>query len=173
LILNQLGNGRKIALRVSGKSMYPLIRKGDPIHIEKCDPNTLSTGDIITFRKDDIYVTHRMLCVVKKGDTIKLITKGDNETTTDRPISPDQILGKVVALERTGRTIHFGSTSWRFINRLFGMIFLMETFFIVFYRFATSKVAPMRTFLHSAFAPSHLYRHFKTRGLSLAMRIIT
>lgn len=173
LIQEELGNGKKITLRVSGDSMHPLMREGDPIHIEKCDPKELSIGDIITFKKDDVYVTHRVLWVLKKGDTIIFITKGDNKINTDPPVLPDHVVGKVILVRRRDRTIDFDAPSWCFINRLFGMIFLIETFSIVFYRFATSRVTPMRIFLHTTFAPSHLYCHFKNRGLSLAMRIIT
>ncbi len=172
LILNQFGNGRKIALRVCGKSMYPLIRKGDPIHIEKCEPRALSIGDIITFEKDGFYVTHRVLWVRNKGNAIRLVTKGDNEINVDPPVSPSQILGKVAAVERADRILHLESPPWRFINRLLGILFLVEMIFILSYRFAASKSVPFRTFIHTTVKPSLLYRHLRNRSLHFAIRII-
>ncbi len=150
-----------------------MIMEGDPIYVRKCDPKELSIGDIITFRKDDIYVTHRVLWVLRKGDTIRFITKGDNEITLDPPASPGQILGKVVDLGRADHIIHLERPFWRFINRFFGVIFLMEAVSILLYRFTADKYIPFRIFLHATFKPSDRYRHFKNRGLSLAMRIIT
>ncbi len=172
LIKEHLRGGKRITLRVSGKSMYPLIRKGDPVHIENCDPRTLSIGDIITFKRDGFYVTHRVLCVVKKDHTIKLITKGDNEITIDPLVSPHQVLGKVVDLGRADHIIHLERPFWRFINRLLGMIFLMEAVSILLYRFAAGKLIPLRTFVHITFKPSHFYRRLRKRGLNFATRII-
>ena len=172
MILGHLGNGKKIALRVSGRSMHPLMREGDPIHIEKCDPRALSSGDIITFKKDDVYVTHRLLWVLRKGDTIRFITKGDNEITLDPPVSPGQILGKVVDLGRADHIIHLERPSWRFINRFFGMIFLVEAVSILLYRFAAGKFIPLRTFVNVTLKPSHFYRRLRKRGLNFATRII-
>jgi signal peptidase I len=120
LILEELGSGKTIALRVSGKSMYPLIQHGDSIRIVKCAPGLLAIGDIITFNKKGIYFTHRVLWTMKKGKGIRLITKGDNEINADSPVSPDHILGKVVVIGRANRKLHLETPSWRFVNRLLG-----------------------------------------------------
>jgi hypothetical protein len=110
--------------------------------------------------------------MLKTGNTIKLITKGDNEVTVDSPVSPRHILGKVAAVERADHILHLESLPWRFINRLLGVLFLMETVFILFYRFAASKSIPLRTFVHATIKPSRLYRRLRKRGLNFAMRII-
>jgi len=172
LILKQLAQGEKITLKVSGKSMNPLIRGGDPIYVKKCEPMKLSIGDIITFTKGDLYVTHRVLWMLKKGNTARLITKGDNEITADSPVSPGHILGKVAAVERADHILRLESPPWRFINRLLGVLFLAETIFILFYHFAASKCTPSRTSVHATVKPFHLYRRLRKRGLDFATRII-
>lgn len=172
LILEELGNGKTITLRVSGKSMYPLIKPGDSIRIEKCAPGALAIGDIITFKKDGIYLTHRVLWVRKKDNGIILITKGDNEINVDSPVSPNHIVGKALAIKRANRTLDLESPFWRYINPFLGMIFLMETIFILFYRIAASKFMPLRAFVRATFKPSHLYRRLRKRGLGLATRMI-
>jgi len=172
LILKQLAHGEKITLKVSGKSMNPLIRGGDPIYIKKYDPMELSIGDIITFKKDDLYVTHRVLWALKKGNTTRLITKGDNEIRVDPPVSPGHILGKVAAVERADHILRLESPPWRLINRLLGILFLAETILILFYRFAASKCTPSRTSVHATVKPSHLYRRLRKRSLHFAIRII-
>jgi signal peptidase I len=172
LIREQLDNGNNIALRVFGRSMHPLVKKGEPIYIKKCDAKELSIGDIITFKKDDVYVTHRVLWMLKKGNTISVITRGDNEVTVDSPVSPRQILGKVAAVQRADHILHLESPPWRLINRLLGILFLMETVFILFYRFAASKSIPLTAFVHATVKPSRLYRRLKSRSLDFATRII-
>lgn len=172
LLLEQLGNGKTITLRVSGKSMRPLIEQGDTIHVEKFDPRALSAGDIITFKKNEVYLTHRVLWVRKKGNGIIVITKGDNEINPDPPVSPNEIVGKVVNIRTTNGTLRLQRPCWRFTNLLLGTIFLMETIFILFYRFAAGKLNPLRKFVHSSLKPSRLYRRLSKRGLNFATRII-
>ena len=172
LILEQLRKEKKITLRVSGRSMYPLIRKGDPIYVGQCNPRVLSIGDIITFKKNDIYITHRVLWITRKGSNIGFMTKGDNEITVDTPVSPRHIVGKVVAIQRGDQTLHLETPSWRFMNRLLGLLFLVETISILLYRFGASTFIPLRTFVHATFEPSLLYRRLKNRGLNFATRII-
>jgi signal peptidase I len=172
VILEQLDKGRKIEFRVSGRSMRPLIEEGDPIHVEKCKLGALSIGDIITFQRNDLYLTHRVLWVRKKGNRIRLITKGDNEINVDPLVSSNHIVGKAVAIKRANRTLDLENPFWRYINLFLGTIFLVETIFILFYRFAAGKFMPSRAFVHATFKPSHLYRRLRKRGLNFATRII-
>ena len=171
LILEELLNGKEVALRVWGKSMYPLMRQGDSIRLEKCTVGTLAIGDIITFKKDCRYFTHRMLWRTKKANGIMLVTKGDNEINPDPPVSPDHILGRVVAIRRAHRTLHLEAPTWRFMNRVLGSLFLLETAFILLYRFSAGRLHPFRTFLAKS-KPSQLYHHLKCKGLLFATRII-
>ena len=166
LILEELGNGKKITLRVSGKSMHPLIKQGDSIRIEKCAPGALAIGDIITFKKDAAYFTHRVLWVKKKDNSIILITKGDNEINVDPLVSPNHIVGKAVAIKRTNRKLHLETPYWRFVNRLLGFLFLLEMTSILLYRFSAGRFNPSKV------KPSLLYRNLKNRSLHLATRII-
>jgi len=151
--------------------MHPLMRKGDPIHVEECDPRELSIGDIITFNKNDIYVTHRVLWIIKSVSSMGLITKGDNGITIDPLVLPNQIVGKAVAIQRANRTLDLKSSCWRFINLFLGTIFLMETIFILSYRFAAGTFIPLGTLVHTTSKPFHLYRRLRKRGLNFAARI--
>jgi signal peptidase I len=172
LILGQLRKGERITLKVSGKSMRPLIEEGDTIHVERFDPRALSIGNIITYEKNGAYFTHRVLWVRKKGNRIRLITKGDNEIDVDPLVSSNHIVGKAVAIERANRTLDLQGPFWRLLNLFLSTIFLMETISILFYRFAAGKFIPSRTFVHVTFKPSHLYRRLRKRGLNFATRII-
>ena len=71
-------------------SMEPLINIKD-IVIVKIGQD-YEKGDIVTYKKDDYLVTHRVMD--KKEEVI--ITKGDNNNTVDDPIESKNIIGKVV-----------------------------------------------------------------------------
>ncbi len=152
--------------------MHPLIRKGDRVHIQGCDPPDLSAGDIITYRNDDLTVTHRVLWITRKGNDIKLITKGDNEIISDPPVSAVHIVGKVVGIGRANRTLNLETPSWRFMNRLLGVFSLVEAIYIQSYRFAAGKFLPVRTSSPTIIKASLLYRRIKHTGLRFATGII-
>lgn len=172
VILEQLAKGKTFTFTLTGNSMHPLIRKGDRVHIQGCDPPDLSAGDIITYRNDDLYVTHRVVWITKKGNDIKLITKGDNEIISDPPVSPVRILGKVVGIGGANRTLNLESTSWRFMNRLLGVFSLFEAISIQLYRFAAGKFLPVRTSSPAIIKAPLLYRRIKHKGLCFTTGII-
>lgn len=77
--------------QVATGSMSGTIEIED-IVIVKLDNNNINTEDIITFKENDNFITHRV--IRKEGDTF--ITKGDANTNEDSPIQKQDIIGKVV-----------------------------------------------------------------------------
>lgn len=71
-------------------SMSPTIEKGDIVIVKI--GNQAQERDIITFKKDNAIITHRV--IEQYGSSF--ITKGDNNNTQDTPIMPDEIIGRVV-----------------------------------------------------------------------------
>lgn len=171
VILEQLGKGEAFTFKVTGDSMHPLIRRGDCVHIQGCDPRDLSAGDIITYRNDGLYVTHRVLWVKRRGADIRLITKGDSEITADPPLSAEHIIGKVAAIRRANRTLGLEAPHWRLLNHLLWMLSLGEATLILFYRLAVAKFHPFKPPLLANAKLSDLYRRFKKGGFGSATRI--
>ena len=81
--------GYRIFKIVTG-SMEPKLHVNDILLIQEVDEYKI--GDIITYRYEDEYVTHRVISV--EGDQI--VTKGDANNTTDEPISKDIVVGKML-----------------------------------------------------------------------------
>lgn len=88
-----------LVLRVSDKiriykvetgSMEDQIHTGDYILLYK--KNKYFIGDVVTYRVDNYFVTHRII----KIDNDKVTTKGDANNQEDDEISINQIEGKVV-----------------------------------------------------------------------------
>ena len=71
-------------------SMAPTIQKGDIIIIKIGDE--IKENDIITYKKDNVLITHR----ISKINENTIIAKGDYNNTDDVPIQKEQVIGKVV-----------------------------------------------------------------------------
>jgi signal peptidase I len=167
LIRKKLGSGGEITLKVSGKSMCPLISQGDFIRIERCAPEVLRMGDIITFKRAGTYYTHRLLRTVKRGSVARLMTKGDNEVNVDPPVSPDQVLGRVAVIQGGNRTLYLKTPFWRFMNCFLGVFSLVETICIQSYRYAAGRFLPAGILLPATMKPFPLYHRIKDIGLRL------
>lgn len=76
--------------RVETGSMEKSIHTGDYIMIVKS--NNLRKGDVVTYKQEGYYVTHRIVKIEKD----KIITKGDANNTEDKEIEVKDVIGKVV-----------------------------------------------------------------------------
>lgn len=71
-------------------SMEDTLKIGDNIIVKRVDE--YKEGDIVTFKHDNIYVTHR----ITKIDGDMVTTKGDANTVEDEPFNRNLIIGKFV-----------------------------------------------------------------------------
>lgn len=76
--------------QIASSSMETDLHVGDYILV--LDTDNYQVGDVITFKENGVYITHRIYNI--KGDMI--VTKGDANNTLDDSISKEKILGKVL-----------------------------------------------------------------------------
>jgi signal peptidase I len=96
-----LGRGKRVRFRAPGRSMYPTIRENEAITVEPVAPQDVKVGDIILYRSGESVVAHRVMRIERgKGDTLRFILREDTWGTLDEPVEAEQILGKVVSVER-------------------------------------------------------------------------
>ena len=101
-----LSLGFGVRFRAPGTSMHPTIRNGDLITVEPVVSAKLKRGDILLYRFRDGFIAHRLVNVQERnGCGLSLILRGDASTSCDQPVEPEQVLGKVVCLERDHRII--------------------------------------------------------------------
>ena len=101
-----LSLGLGVRFRAPGTSMHPTIRHDDVITVEPIEPNTLKRGDIILYRFKSGFIAHRIVNIEEGNDSgLTFILRGDASTTCDGPVAPEQILGKIVCLERDHQII--------------------------------------------------------------------
>ena len=94
-LLRDVGYAR---MEVSGCSMLPAIRPGDVIRVES---SPARMGDIILFLRDGHLCAHRFLAEIKGH----VVARGDANRKPDAPFPYEQILGRVISLERNGVVI--------------------------------------------------------------------
>jgi len=123
LITELLQDGYKVSFSAPGHSMFPTIMANETIMVEPIDPGTVSKGDIILYRFDGRLIAHRVVRIDCSAPQAKhsssealhhsaqssvlspnhLFTfRGDASPACDAPVKADQILGKVVSIERNG-----------------------------------------------------------------------
>ena len=75
---------------VATGSMSGTIEVGDVVIVEIT--KDVNKGEVIVYNEGDNFITHRL--VEKEGD--HLVAKGDANNSEDKPITEDQILGRVI-----------------------------------------------------------------------------
>ncbi|MEA2329271.1 MAG: ATP-binding cassette, subfamily bacterial [Thermoanaerobaculia bacterium] len=94
-----LAAGNTARFRASGDSMYPAIRSGDYLHIVPCDASKLRAGDIILASTERGLTAHRIVRIRDAEGRLRITMRGDNALRSDRPVAPEDVLGRVESVE--------------------------------------------------------------------------
>ena len=93
------GNFRYSISAIASDSMYPELKRGDAVILEKTNKsniNSLKKGMIVAFEEEGEIVTHRILTIELQEGKEYIITKGDNNDTKDvTKKAKDDIIGIV------------------------------------------------------------------------------
>src|SRR4029078_5772 len=83
-------------LKAFGNSMLPILQNEDVVVLKKKKFLSLKVNDIICFRKNQTYTTHRVIYIGKNN----VITKGDSMMFSDGKIYPKNYVGTVTRIKR-------------------------------------------------------------------------
>ena len=127
-----LRQGKNVRFRAPGLSMNPAIREGETITVAPVTPVDIKQGDILLYLAGMKVIAHRVVSIKrKKSDStshssanfathsnalipqIIFTLRGDASAVCDSPVEAQQVLGKVVSVERHGRSIELYSTRAR------------------------------------------------------------
>jgi hypothetical protein len=122
-----LNLGQSVRFQANGWSMHPTIQDGETILVEPVSASQVKRGDIVLYRTPRGVTAHRIDRVVKDTNSVLntrsssrdsfhsvhspqhsslfFLLRGDSLDAFDSPVTSDQILGKVVSVERNGRPI--------------------------------------------------------------------
>ncbi len=119
-------SGQQRCLPIIGRSMLPLLRHGDQAWIEHGCANP-HRGEIIVFRDENKLTIHRIIRLSHDSGKLLFITKGDNFFKFDAPVTPEQILGRVVAVQRGKQRIMIDTPAWRMVGWSIAVVTLLWT----------------------------------------------
>ncbi len=88
-------------IRVSGASMLPSLWPGDEVTIERADPAHARIGELVAYLRGDRLFVHR----VAEHVAGHLVTRGDALPSADPPVAHRDVIGRVVLVERAGRSV--------------------------------------------------------------------
>jgi signal peptidase I len=91
----------QVQLKVSGVSMVPVLWPGDLLTVHPIEPGNFTPGSVLVFRQNNRLVVHRLL----RREGAQLVTRGDSRPCLDAPVSSAEILGRVEAAQRNGRSL--------------------------------------------------------------------
>jgi hypothetical protein len=117
-----LSRGCGIRFRAPGQSMHPTIRDGEAIRVEPVLPLRIRRGDIVLYRWERGIRAHRVVQIVAQASACEapvFLLRGDGGSS-DEVVQASQVLGKVVSLERNGRSIPLSGARpkvWRAVRR--------------------------------------------------------
>ena len=98
-----LGEGRVVRFRAEGRSMEPSIREDDILTVAPLS-GEVRRGDVLLYRADRRLTAHRVVGRVRGADAI-LRVRGDAPGWEEEHVSLDDVLGRVVEVERRGRRV--------------------------------------------------------------------
>jgi signal peptidase I len=97
--------------RATGGSMTPFIRNNDILTIAPLTQRKIRLGDVVAFKNSKKENGFRLSIhrVVQILDNQKYLVKGDNISKhPDGVVSKNQILGKIIKIERDNQIVRFG-----------------------------------------------------------------
>ena len=108
LAAETLRTSGRLRLRVTGWSMFPSVRPGDTLMIERVELDSVDCGDIVLFERGGQLYVHR---VVRKSGA-KILTRGDAMPQADPEVEEQELLGRVRLILRHGERVEVRRKRW-------------------------------------------------------------
>jgi len=119
-----LSQGTTVRFRPTGRSMYPSIREGELITVEPVVASDVTLGDIVLYRSERGLIAHRVVGTSPTQSSVlspHYFLRGDSSLSCDETVTPEQILGRVIRVQRNGRSLALatrGAKMWHKARRL-------------------------------------------------------
>lgn len=110
-----LSQGQLVRFRPSGNSMHPTIKDGEAITVAPVNASDIKRGDILLYVTGRGVTAHRVSKI--NNFSTSFILRGDATGSSDEAVEFDQILGRVISVERDGRSINLTSRRAKMMRR--------------------------------------------------------
>ena len=108
-------------------SMVPTLNVGDVAVTRAAAPAELKIGDVVTFRANSGFITHRIIDIEESPDGRLLRTQGDANATPDTELIPaSAVVAKLsYRIPRIGFIMNFADTEMGMISLIAGPVVLL------------------------------------------------
>ena len=113
-------------LKVSVRSMFPILKQGDKIRFKKAPLSKVAAGSLIIYQEGKYLFSHRLIQKSKEKEKLFFLEKGDN-TASFSWRSEDDYLGKIEKIERRGKVRNLE----KFSQVLFAKAMLLWNFSLI------------------------------------------
>jgi uncharacterized repeat protein (TIGR01451 family) len=117
-----LERGLNVRFRANGLSMRPNILNNDAVTIMPASAEELQRGDVALTRGRDGFRVHRVSST--SGDAGRIITRADAGQENDE--ATNLVFGKVVAVERNGRSRSLESAGQRYVHACRSLVYRLS-----------------------------------------------
>jgi hypothetical protein len=94
----------KLRFKANGWSMFPAVRPGDMLVVERVDSFVIAEGDVVLFGRDSRLFAHRVIAKSALGNS-GILTRGDAMPQADSPVREHELLGRVKYVIRNGKCL--------------------------------------------------------------------
>jgi phage repressor protein C with HTH and peptisase S24 domain len=118
-LLELLGeSGQEMVYELEGNCMAPALRGGDRIVIRHGTHGVSRFGEIVVVRRAGRVLVQRVVRRTRAARGERLTVKGDNSLVVHESVTPDEVVGRVVAVRRPRGEVRFDGLFGRWIGRM-------------------------------------------------------
>jgi signal peptidase I len=118
-----LKKGKSVRFQAKGWSMRPFIQDGDFIVVSPIENSFVKIGDVVFYSTtENKIIVHRVIRRYKKNGRMAILIKGDATFGLPDKVDSQNVLGKVVAIERNGHKRNLDTRFYQILNLLFAGI---------------------------------------------------
>lgn len=110
-------NSQNIVFILTGESMNPLFRTSDILLAERVLKDELKTGEIVVFEKGKKLIAHTVVKTERRGEAVKILTKGLNRNYNDGWTDFRNIKYRITAVKKGGGFKYLTRTEKMFVYR--------------------------------------------------------
>jgi hypothetical protein len=127
----------------TGWSMLPTVWSADTLVVERISSDRFGVGDIALVGRDGRLCAHRVVSLPQGSGDRFWITQGDAMTRPDRPVVEGELLGRVLEIIRSGKSIAV-SAKLSVLERLCAQLVRRSLFAARVFIYMTGKLRTQR-----------------------------
>jgi signal peptidase len=152
--------GKHHWIPVAGTSMFPLMQGGDRVLVALGHAD-IHVGDVIVFWQEGQLFVHRLIRIDRVATSITFLTKGDSAPKFDPPVKREEIIGRVLVIQRESRQMSLDTTAWRVLGWSIAMLSL-----------GWAKLIGIGRSLRLGQRPRHLFKQVRRGSSRVFLRVL-